>query len=83
MTNKPVKRKNLDAAWHSAIGQFTGGLSPAALATAYLDWSLHLLGSPDKQAELLNLSQSNPTSIDASEDPRYAHKMWDTFPYNV
>ncbi|MEO0912894.1 MAG: poly-beta-hydroxybutyrate polymerase N-terminal domain-containing protein, partial [Pseudomonadota bacterium] len=43
---------NVDSVFHAAIGRLTGGLSPAALATAYLDWSMHLAGSPRKQADL-------------------------------
>ena len=41
---------------HSAVGRFTGGLSPAALATAYFDWGMHMLGSPSKQVELAALA---------------------------
>ena len=38
---------------HAAIARFTAGLSPAALAAAYLDWVTHLVGSPGKQAQLI------------------------------
>jgi polyhydroxyalkanoate synthase len=37
-----------------ALGaQLTGGLSPAALALAFFDWSIHLLAAPGKRAELV------------------------------
>ncbi|WP_226624266.1 PHA/PHB synthase family protein [Alloyangia pacifica] len=42
----------IDRAFHAAIGNFTGGLSPMALATAWFDWAVHLAGSPAKQAML-------------------------------
>lgn len=32
--------------------QFSGGLSPAALALAFLDWSAHLAAAPGKRTEL-------------------------------
>ena len=44
--------REIDAALHSSIGRFTYGLSPTALATAAVDWGMHLIGSPSRQAEL-------------------------------
>jgi polyhydroxyalkanoate synthase len=35
------------------VARFTGGVSPAALSQAYIDWLEHFLFSPDKQIELL------------------------------
>ncbi len=56
---KPTPRREdaaavpiLDRAVKSQMAKFTGGLSPAALAGAYLDWAAHLATSPGKQAEL-------------------------------
>jgi len=76
------KKPGIDTAWHAALGQFTGGLSPAALATAYVDWSLHLLASPDKQSELLRQSFSGSTGLEADQDTRFSHPSWSAFPYN-
>jgi polyhydroxyalkanoate synthase len=42
----------LDRSVHATIAQFTGGLAPAALAGAYLDWAAHLAVSPGKRLEL-------------------------------
>ena len=42
----------LDRSYHAGLARYTGGISPAALATAYLDWSVHLWLSPGKQFEL-------------------------------
>jgi polyhydroxyalkanoate synthase len=42
----------LDRSFHAGIARFTSGLSPAAIAGAYLDWAFHLALSPGKQLEL-------------------------------
>ncbi len=46
---------NADRLLHATIGKFTGGLSPAALSSAWLDWAMHLAGSPSKQAEIVEM----------------------------
>jgi polyhydroxyalkanoate synthase len=79
MTN--TQTKGLDAKLHAAIGKLTGGLSLAALATAYLDWSMHLIASPDKQAELLKLGLTGRGDADPSSDPRFRDPAWSTAPY--
>ena len=43
----------LDRSVHAATARFTGGLSPAALAEAYMDWAIHLAAAPGKQVLLL------------------------------
>ncbi|RJF96374.1 alpha/beta fold hydrolase [Noviherbaspirillum saxi] len=45
--------KNLDRVLQAGIGRFTGGISPAAIWMAYVDWIIHLHLSPAKQEELL------------------------------
>ena len=42
----------LDRGVHAGIARLTFGLSPAALADAYMDWAAHLAISPGKQVEL-------------------------------
>ena len=37
---------------HAMMGQFTQGISPTALALAWLDWALHLAQSPGKWQQL-------------------------------
>ena len=44
--------KIVDRATQATLARIVGGLSPAALAGAYLDWGLHLAASPGKQMEL-------------------------------
>lgn len=74
--------RGLDAQWHAALGELTGGLSPAALATAYLDWWFHIMGSPEKQAELLKQAfETVPQGV--PKDPRFADPAWDNYPYNI
>jgi polyhydroxyalkanoate synthase subunit PhaC len=45
-------RDALDHAAHASLARLTGGLSPAAVADAYMDWAVHLAISPGKQVEL-------------------------------
>ncbi len=42
----------IDRMREALSAQFTGGLSPAALALAFLDWSAHLAAAPGKRSEL-------------------------------
>jgi polyhydroxyalkanoate synthase len=42
-----------DRLFHAVMGRFTAGISPASLALAYADWSLHLSQSPGKQQILV------------------------------
>jgi polyhydroxyalkanoate synthase len=39
-----------DRSLHATFARFKGGLSPAALGSAYLDWAVHLAGAPGKRA---------------------------------
>ena len=43
-----------DRSLHAAAARFTGGLSPAALAQAYLDWATHLANAPGKRMQLVD-----------------------------
>jgi len=45
--------ESIDNAAHAAIARLTGGLSPASLAEAHMDWASHLAFSPGKQHELV------------------------------
>src|SRR5579871_4285841 len=41
-----------DRALHATIGTLTGGLSPAGLAGAAMDWAVHLAAAPGKRMVL-------------------------------
>jgi polyhydroxyalkanoate synthase len=43
-----------DRSLHATIARYTAGISPAALAQAYLDWSTHLAASPGKRLQLVD-----------------------------
>ena len=43
-----------DRALHAGLARFTLGLSPAAVAAAYLDWLVHLMAAPGKRLQLLD-----------------------------
>ncbi|MFL4471127.1 PHA/PHB synthase family protein [Tateyamaria armeniaca] len=75
--------QGLDTQWHAALGRLTGGISPAALATAYVDWWLHLIGSPEKQSELMQRALTDATSQTQRDDPRFQDPAWAAYPYNV
>jgi polyhydroxyalkanoate synthase subunit PhaC len=42
----------VDRSLHAGAGRLTAGLSPAALALAYLDWATHLAAAPGKRIQL-------------------------------
>jgi polyhydroxyalkanoate synthase len=44
----------IDRSLHATAARFTMGLSPAALAEAYLDWATHLAFSPGKRLQLID-----------------------------
>ncbi|MEQ1652148.1 MAG: poly-beta-hydroxybutyrate polymerase N-terminal domain-containing protein [Hyphomicrobium sp.] len=48
----------VDRSLHAALARFTGGLSPASLTAAYMDWATHLAMSPGKQMQLAEKAMS-------------------------
>lgn len=44
--------QNQDRMLHAALGRMTHGISPAAVAGAFMDWGAHLVFSPGKQQAL-------------------------------
>jgi poly[(R)-3-hydroxyalkanoate] polymerase subunit PhaC len=83
MTHPERPFHGLDTQFHAAIGKLTGGISPAALATAYVDWWVHLIGSPEKQAELWKSAITDSVSQNDHDDPRFQDSAWRAYPYNV
>ncbi|SFK81678.1 PHA/PHB synthase family protein [Methylocapsa palsarum] len=53
----------LDRLVHAAIGRLTSGLSPTALALAYLDWAQHLAISPGKQMNLVRRAMGDAARL--------------------
>ncbi|MDW3687967.1 poly-beta-hydroxybutyrate polymerase N-terminal domain-containing protein [Cupriavidus sp. CV2] len=75
----------------SAHGRATGGVSPAALSLAWLDWAWHLAGSPGKQVALFQrIAQpwpvdlaGRPTPLAEDDDPRFANPDWHRWPFQL
>ena len=44
----------LDRTFHAMLARFTGGISPAALLLAWLDWSVHLTVAPQRRMVIAN-----------------------------
>lgn len=42
----------LDKAFSAMLARVTGGISPAALSMAYLDWACHLAAAPQRQLQI-------------------------------
>ena len=53
----------LDQVVHAKLARLTQGLSPASLASAYMDWLVHLAMSPGKQQELMFKALRKTTRI--------------------
>ena len=83
MTRSKPNAQGLDKEWHAAIGKMTGGISPTAVATAYVDWWLHLIGSPEKQSQLLENATRHWVDPQDRSDPRFEDPAWSTYPYSV
>ena len=47
-----VETYQADRALHAMLARLSGGISPAALLLAYLDWLSHLAASPQRQIEI-------------------------------
>ncbi|AQV97729.1 poly-beta-hydroxybutyrate polymerase [Cupriavidus necator] len=85
--DKPATR--IDRLLHAAIARATGGVSPAALWLACLDWAWHLASSPGKQMALLqHIAQpvglaGRPALLVEPDDPRFAHPDWGRWPFHL
>ncbi|WP_310035221.1 PHA/PHB synthase family protein [Paraburkholderia graminis] len=91
-----LSRNELDLAAHAAVAALTGGLSPASMMLAALDWALHIALSPGKgfdlakqcalaSCELAQRMQLAGTvdsrPVRALEDPRFSADSWSRWPY--
>jgi polyhydroxyalkanoate synthase len=57
--------EDIDRRLHAFVARLTGGLSPAAVVGAYLDWSTHLASSPGKQMLLANEARQDVARLAA------------------
>ena len=89
----------IDRATHASLARFTAGLSPMAIAGAYLDWGAHLAFAPGKQVQLAhkalrkatrlaNYALRAPSGAENCIDPlpqdkRFAAEAWRAWPYNL
>jgi len=67
----------VDRSLHATVARFTGGLSPAALTEAYLDWAIHLAFAPGKRLALIDKAIRKSIRF-ASYAHRYAVEGGDT-----
>lgn len=94
----PTHGDPIDQAAQATLAMLTGGLSPASMALAFLDWAMHIGIAPGKQLDLmlhgLNggsavASASLASQLDgrdvpgAVDDPRFAHAAWEHWPYRI
>ncbi len=89
--------RDLDRWWLSSLSQLTGGLAPATLTGAGVDWWLHLMASPSKQLELAHLvgqawlawgTGLSQVAEDAAieplpQDKRFAAAQWQQWPFKA
>jgi polyhydroxyalkanoate synthase len=53
----------VDRSLHAAMARSTGGLSPAAMTEAYMDWAVHLANSPGKRLVLADKAMRKWTKL--------------------
>ncbi len=86
-TATPSER--LDHLVRATVAAATGGVSPATLWLAGLDWAAHLAVSPGKQSTLMlrhlwRLQQgqaASPPTLAADDDPRFRDPDWERWPF--
>ena len=85
-----LEDRNLDRIFHNAIGRVTGGLSPTALSTAWLDWAMHVAGSPERRMQLVSGGWTKAFEAGAAlmtgtapdtQDKRFAGPAWQNLPF--
>jgi polyhydroxyalkanoate synthase len=79
----------LDQAAQAALAVLTGGLSPASMTLAFLDWAMHSAMAPGKWLDLsLQLSDAWSAAVPGYAhhaadvaDPRFSNAGWAHWPY--
>lgn len=81
--------ERIDRLMHAALARATGGVSPAALGLAWLDWAWHLANSPGKQMSLaqqmLQTWWNQPPGMPRTDNrvPRFADPDWERWPFGL
>jgi polyhydroxyalkanoate synthase len=86
----------VDLVANAAMVRATGGISPAAVGNAFMDWLAHLSMSPAKRAELASSAThrwkemlpparggTNEAVPGVVSDKRFADPAWQRWPYNL
>jgi polyhydroxyalkanoate synthase subunit PhaC len=93
----PAHGDPLDQAAHATLALVTGGLSPASMTLAFLDWAMHIGIAPGKWLDLMlhglnggaaaapgGLTRPDARDApDAVDDPRFANAAWGHWPYRI
>ncbi len=89
--------RNFDRELHASEALTTGGLSPASLVGAYVDWAIHLVNQPGRRLALaqeawedgftmwkgfLGISHEKPCAP-KSGDHRFDYAGWQHYPYSL
>ncbi|MBB5049607.1 polyhydroxyalkanoate synthase [Rhodopseudomonas rhenobacensis] len=88
-----------DRLFHAALARLTGGISPAALRLAYIDWLLHLLSAPARRLDIAQaaMQAAGQFAVAAAElpktpwasikpppgDRRFTGPGWELPPFNL
>ena len=86
-----IENAEIDLSLNAWLAQLTGGISPAALAGTWQDWTTHLLFSPSKLLELGMQAASSwqrwasygPGMVrPLAQDKRFNGSEWQAWPYS-
>jgi polyhydroxyalkanoate synthase len=89
--------RKFDRELHAAEALLTGGLSPASLVGAYMDWASHLANQPGRRLALLQEAWADAATLWRSYltgsqaglpqpkpgDHRFDHEGWKALPYHM
>jgi poly[(R)-3-hydroxyalkanoate] polymerase subunit PhaC len=62
-TEVQLETNDVDRAFHATLARLTGGISPVALALAYIDWASHLMAAPQRQMQIVQDAIRNANGL--------------------